>query len=126
MLSFTNSGSTARTQSFLDKMQRQDTLYSDLAGIAQRGVAALQAATPIDTSQTALAWSYEIEIRKGNVTISWLNTNKAGDTHVAVLLQYGHGTGSGGYVAGRDYINPALQPVFDDIANSVWRKVTSA
>jgi hypothetical protein len=126
VITYTLGGSTQRTRDFLTKMQSPEQLYSDLATIAQRGVVALQLATPKDTGLTAASWSYEIEIQGPKVTISWLNTNKNGEAHVAVLLQYGHGTGTGGYVAGRDYINPALQPVFDDIADSVWKKVTSA
>lgn len=126
MITFTLGGSTKQTDSFLRTMQQPSALYSDLAGIAQRGVMALQAATPKDSGQTAMSWGYEITIKNGGCTISWLNRNKAGEVSVAILLQYGHGTGTGGYVAGQDYINPALKPVFDDIANNVWKKVTSA
>jgi len=100
-------------------------LYSDLERLAERGVAALEAATPKDTGLTASSWSYEIENSGGKTTIYWLNSNKT-DTGIpiAILLQYGHGTGTGGYVQGRDYINPAIQSVMDEIANDVWKKVT--
>lgn len=125
MISFSVSGSTKRTEAFLAKMKSQD-FASGLESIAQRGVAALQAATPMDSGLTAASWSYEIE-KKGDVTfISWLNTNANNGVHVAIILQYGHGTGTGGYVAGRDYINPAIQSVMDELANEVWKKVTSA
>jgi hypothetical protein len=99
---------------------------SGLESLAQRGVAALQAATPTDSGLTAASWSYVIEERDGAVFISWLNSNIVMGTNVAILLQYGHGTGTGGYVSGRDFINPAIQPIFDEIANELWKKVTSA
>lgn len=126
MISFTLGGSTKQTDNFLQEMQKPNGLYSDLAGIAQRGVIALQTATPVDSGQTAMSWGYEIVIKEGACTITWLNSHVEGEINVAIILQYGHGTGTGGYVAGRDYINPALKPIFDEIADSVWRKVTSA
>lgn len=125
-ITYTLSGSTQRTNQFLTAMQSPDQLYSDLATLAQRGVIALQNATPKDTGLTALSWSYEIEIENGRVTISWLNTNKNGEVHIALLLQYGHGTGTGGYVPGQDYINTAMKPIFDEIADSVWKRVENA
>lgn len=127
MITFKLEGSTTRTNSFLTKMRSPESyLYSDLAALAQRGVNALAAATPTDTGATAAAWGYEIVIKGSEVQIYWINTNTNGEAHIAILLQYGHGTGTGGYVSGRDYINPALAPIFDEIANDVWRKVTSA
>jgi len=123
---FTLGGSTQKTSDFLGKLSNPSFLYNDLARLAQRGVDALSAMTPRDTTMTANSWGYEIEINSSKCTISWLNTNKAGDTSVAVLLQYGHGTGNGGYVQGVDYINPALEPIFKEISDSVWKKVTSA
>lgn len=118
-------GSTKRTSSFLKRMQ-DPVLYSALSGLAQRGVTALQASTPQDSGLTASSWSYKIDIKQGTTTISWHNSNVIDGVPVAVILQYGHGTGTGGYVAGQDYINPSMQPVFDEIANEVWEKVTSA
>ena len=126
MLSFTVSGSTNKTMNFLRKMQSTQNLYSGLESIAQRGVAALQAATPVESGLTAASWGYEIEIEGDSVKIHWINSNNNGGVNVAVILQYGHGTGTGGYVSGRDYINPAIKPIFDEIANDVWKKVTSA
>lgn len=124
--SITLSGSTRRTQKFLDDLKR-GTQYTGLESLAQRGVDALQAATPIETGLTANSWSYEIEIKDGAVSIYWLNSSRGnGWAPIAILLQYGHGTGTGGYVQGRDYINPALKPIFDEIANTVWKRVTSA
>lgn len=125
-IKITLGGSTKRTSDFLAAMQKPETLYAGLEALAQRGVEALRQATPKDTGETSNAWGYEIRVKGQACTISWLNTNKAGDTHVAILLQYGHGTGTGGYVQGRDYINGALQPIFDEIANSVWEKVQKA
>lgn len=125
-MGITSSGSTARTRAFLDKMKSPSTFYSSLEGLAQQGVAALSSATPVESGLTAGSWGYEIESSGGKTTISWLNTNRDGTVQIAVILQYGHGTGTGGWVSGRDYINPAIQPVMNRIADEVWRKVTSA
>ena len=89
------------------------------------GVDALSAATPVDTGKTAASWIYEIELSKDSYTITWSNTNVNKHVNIALILQQGHGTRNGGYVAGRDYINPAIQPIFDQIADEAWREVTS-
>jgi hypothetical protein len=125
MISFTLSGSTDNTRKFLQKMQAP-VLYSGLEGLAQRGVSALQANTPKESGLTAASWDYEIETKGNSTTIAWINTHNEDDVNIAIILQYGHGTGTGGYVSGRDYINPAIQPLFDEIADEVWKKVTSA
>lgn len=125
MISYTLSGSTVKTQSFLQGLLSGDP-YSSLESLAQRGVSALQAATPVDSGVTAASWSYEIERSGSSTRISWVNSNNVGGVNIAVILQYGHGTGTGGYVSGRDYINPAIRPVMDQIADEVWRKVTSS
>lgn len=122
---FSSSGSTDKTKAFLQKMQAGD-LLTGLEVYAQQGVNALASLTPVDTGLTAASWSYEIETKGDFTFISWINTHKNGTANVAVLLQFGHGTGTGGYVAGYDYINPAIQPIFDQIANDVWKKVTLA
>ena len=93
---------------------------------AQMGVSALASATPVDSGKTASCWGYEIEASGEDATIYWTNTNQNKGVYIAVILQYGHGTGTGGYVQGRDYINPAIRPVFDKIAEEAWREVTSA
>lgn len=124
-ISFTVSGSTAKIEAFLQKMQ-QPNLFSGLESLGQQGVAALSAATPVDSGLTAASWSYEIEDKNGLVTITWFNSHVENGVNIAIILQYGHGTGTGGYVSGRDYINPAIQPIFDQIANEMWKKVTSA
>lgn len=123
---FSLSGSTKRTSDFLNRMSSPGDLYSDLDRLAQQGVIALQSATPFDSGQTAMSWDYEIEITPSRVSIHWTNSHREGGAPVAVLLQYGHGTGTGGYVQGRDYINPAIRPIFDQIAETVWKKVSSA
>jgi hypothetical protein len=90
----------------------------------QLGVQALSSATPVDTGTTAASWNYEIHQSKGSTTLVWTNSNTNKGIPIALLIQYGHGTGNGGYVAGRDYINPAIQPVFDQIAKEAWEEVT--
>ena len=89
-----------------------------------QGVAALEAATPKDTGVTASSWYYEIERGSGSVSIAFYNSNIQNGIPIAIILQYGHGTGTGGWVEGRDYINPALHPIFDSIAEQAWREVT--
>ncbi len=119
-----NSGSTAKTMAFLKNMQNLQT--PSVEALAQRGVDALRAATPVESGLTAQSWGYEIEEKNGAIFISWTNSNIVNGVNIAVILQYGHGTGTGGYVSGQDYINPAIKPIFDEIANELWKKVTSA
>lgn len=88
------------------------------------GVDALNSATPKDTGLTASSWYYEIEKTSTGVTIAFYNSNIQNGIPIAIILQYGHGTGTGGWVQGRDYINPAIQPIFDEIAEKAWREVT--
>lgn len=105
---------------------RQWKVDRALTKFAQKGVDALQAATPVDSGETASAWGYEIETSGSGAKITWTNSNINDGVNIAVILQYGHGTGTGGYVEGRDYINPALAPVFDEIADELWKEVTTA
>ena len=94
---------------------------------AKKGVDALAAATPVDTGKTASSWSYEIQKNSDNqIVIGFNNSNINKKVPIALVIQYGHGTGTGGWVEGRDYINPALQPVFDQMAQTLWKEVTSA
>jgi hypothetical protein len=125
LVSFTVTGSTQRTEDFLKKLAKGD-IYSSLDASAQQGVSALIAGTPVDSGLAADSWSYEIERSSTETTIKWLNHDVENGFPVAIMLQYGHGTGTGGYVAGQDYINPAMKPVFDRIADQVWKAVTSA
>lgn len=126
MISITTSGSTDRTRKFLDTVSKPDFFASGVEALAQRGVEALRASTPAETGLTAASWYYEIKTEDGKTTISWCNGNRVNGVNIAIILQYGHGTGTGGYVAGRDYINPALKPIFDEIADGLWKKVTQA
>lgn len=117
--------SNDETEKFLKKLQ-EDEIFRTLDGLARSGVDALSSATPMDSGLTASSWGYEIQVERNSVTISWTNSNLVGGTPIAILLQYGHGTGTGGYVQGMDYINPAIKPIFDKIANQVWKAVTSS
>lgn len=123
MLSMSSGGSTKRTEDFLAKMIRGD-LYSGLDSICQAGVQALQAATPFESGETAEAWSYEIDTDRG--VIWWTNNHIVDGFNVAVGLQYGHATGTGGWVTGYDYINPSLKAIFDKIAELVWKEVQNS
>lgn len=125
MIRFSASGNTDRTDAFLDAMIRGDQ-YDNIDKFAEEGVNALRAATPRETGETADSWTYEVDRSGGGVTIWWINTHDVGGFNVAIGLQYGHGTGTGGWVQGYDYINPALKPVFDRIANGVWEEVQKA
>lgn len=91
----------------------------------QMGVDALASATPIDSGKTAASWTYEISYAGDGASISFINTNTNKNVNIAIILQYGHGTRNGGYVQGRDYINPAIQPIFDKITEDLWNEVTS-
>ena len=119
------SGDTRNTEKFLRKLQRT-SLYKTLDRYGREGASVLSSATPNESGETAASWGYEVRISGGMVAIYWTNDHMAGDTPVPILLQYGHGTGTGGYVAGRDFINPAIQPVMDRIANDIWREITSS
>jgi hypothetical protein len=125
MISFSSSRSGKRTEDFLRKLRHGD-IYRSLDAEAQKGVSALAAAVPKDSGLAADSWSYEIERSGKSVTITWTNNNVENGFPVAIMLQYGHGTGTGGYVQGQDYINPAMRPIFDSIADQVWKAVTSA
>ena len=124
-ISFSTSGSFNNTERFLKSIQKLN-ISTILHQAGAKGVAALSAATPKDSGLSAGSWDYTVEQTRSSATITWINTDVEGGFPVAIMLQYGHGTGTGGYVAGRDYINPAMRPIFDQIAESVWKAVTSA
>lgn len=115
-------GSFAKTERFLNFIKNRRYL-TRLEEYGQRGVELLALATPKDTGKTASSWGYEIEKNDTSTTIRWINTNVVNYVNIAIILQYGHGTRNGGYVAGRDYINPALQPIFDAMAEQAWKEV---
>ena len=122
-ISFSSTGSFRNTEAFLNRMSRND-ISSVLNKYGAIGTAALRSATPVESGATAASWSHKVSKSVRGWELSWDNQNGSGKTRVAILLQYGHGTGTGGYVVGRDYINPAIQPIFDQIATAVWREVT--
>jgi len=119
----TQKGNFKKTYRFLERASLVK-LFRVLDKYGVMGVEALSAATPIDTGKTADSWTYEIEKVDGHYSIVWNNSNINNHVNIALILQYGHGTGTGGYVKGIDYINPALKPVFDKIAEEVWKEVT--
>lgn len=124
MVTFTHHGNFNNTKRLFKRAVEAKFLQS-LDKYGQEGVAALSAATPVESGETASSWYYEIISSKGSYSIHWGNSHVNDGVNIAVILQYGHGTGTGGYVAGRDYINPAIRPIFDKIAENAWREVTS-
>lgn len=123
MISFRHKGDFFKLTRYLVKAKDAVRL-ADLDKYGREGVAALASATPVDSGLTASSWYYEIEQKNGSISISFYNRNIQNGIPIAIIIQYGHGTGNGGWVQGRDYINPAIQPIFDKIANNVWREVT--
>lgn len=123
MVKFTSRGDFSKTDSYLKRMLKMD-LDTVLTQYAEKGVRALEESTPKDTGLTASSWSYEIDRTDSSITISWTNSNFNKGVPIALLIQYGHGTRNGGYVSGRDYINPAMRPVFDEIEEAVMREVS--
>lgn len=122
---FRHRGSFKNLERFLSKMQRLD-IAAAIEPLAQEGVRALRDATPRESGLAADSWDYKIVGSRYSVAVIWTNSDIEGGFPVAVMLQYGYGTGTGGYVQGRDYINPALRPIFDRIADEVWKVVTAA
>jgi hypothetical protein len=123
-ISFVSQGDLRKTEAFLQRMSKVDIRKVMETG-AQRGVKALASATPEDSGLASDSWGYKISGGKSYATIVWTNHDVENGFPVAIMLQYGYGTGTGGYVQGRDYINPAIRPIFDQIANDVWKAVTS-
>ena len=121
---FTHKGDLSRTEKFLQALKEKNFL-KHLEKYGQMGVDALAQATPVDTGLTAASWGYEIHASGDTVSIIWTNSNVNKNVNIAIILQYGHGTRNGGYVQGRDYINPAIRPIFDKLANEAWKEVTS-
>lgn len=121
-VSFRHKGNFEKTNKLLTRMVKSD-IRSILDQYGRAGVEALSAATPIDTGVTSSSWSYTVESRNGRHTISWSNSNINNGVPIAIILQYGHGTGTGGFVQGVDYINPALAPVFQQLANNAWKEM---
>ncbi len=123
MITFKHKGDFSKTMKFLERAKSSLKLGM-LDKYGKEGVAALSAATPVDTGLTASSWDYEIKNTQGSTTITFTNSNIQNGVPIAIILQYGHGTRNGGWVQGRDYINPAIQPVFDKMAKGAWEEVT--
>ena len=123
MISFRHKGDFSKATQYLLRI-KDTTKISVLEKYAQEGVTALSAATPIDTGKTATSSGYRIEKTNSTIRLVFTNSNINKGVNVAVILQYGHGTGTGGWIEGRDYINPAIQPIFDKIAKEAWEEVT--
>lgn len=124
MITTTSSGSFKKTEAFLTKASKPN-IRAILESCGQQGVRALSAATPVDEEVAARSWYYEVKRTRSGWEIIWSNSDIENGFPVAIMLQYGHGTGTGGYVQGRDYINPALRPVFENISDKAWKAVTS-
>lgn len=123
MITFRQKGDFSNLTSFLEKA-KEAVHIGNLDRFGQEGVAALASATPVESGLTANSWYYKIERKSGSVSITFYNSNVQKGVPIAIILQYGHGTRNGGWVQGRDYINPAIQPIFDKIANEAWEEVT--
>ena len=124
MFSIDSKGSFDNLERFLKKAESGD-LFKSLDKYGQEGVSALAAATPVESGETANSWSYEVKDDGKSVSVIWSNSNVVDGRPIAILIQYGHGTGTGGYVQGRDYINPTLRPLFDRMTNDIWKEVTA-
>ena len=123
-ISFSSKGDFSKTIKFLNKVKNVK-INNILSKYGKIGVTALSQATPKDSGITSQSWNYRIEVKNNNASIVWYNTNTVKGVNIAIILQYGHGTRNGGWVEGRDYINPAMKPVFDKIADQVWKEVTN-
>lgn len=125
MITFRHKGDLSRATRYFTRVRKAVNPIDILNKYGQAGVNALASATPVQSGLTASAWGYEIEGGNGTAKIIFTNAHVNKGVNIAIILQYGHGTGTGGYVVGRDYINPAIQPIFDQIVNAAWREVTS-
>ena len=124
MISFRQKGDFSKLNKYFERL-RETAKIGVLDKYGRAGVAALASATPTETGLTASSWYYEIKRQNGSVSIEFKNSNVNKGVPIAIILQYGHGTGSGGWVEGRDYINPAIQPIFDQLTADAWKEVTS-
>lgn len=123
MIRFKHKGDFSKTIRYFERVKKT-TQNVDFSKYGEAGVAALSAATPMETGLAAQSWYYEIVEKNGIVEINFNNSDIEGGVPIAIILQYGHATRNGGWVEGRDYINPAIQPIFDQIANDAWKEVT--
>lgn len=123
MIKVSSSGSFKKTEAFFKRMLKREQFLA-LKKYGPIGVAALRDATPKESSKTANSWRYEIIQKPGYFSMVWANSHIEDGVPIAIILQYGHGTGTGGYISGRDYINPAMRPIFDKMAADMWKVVT--
>lgn len=124
VISFRQKGDFKKFEKYLKDVREAAKVKNVLDKYGRAGVQALSSATPVETGLAASSWYYEIQISNTSATITFLNSDVENGFPVAIMLQYGHGTGTGGWVEGRDYINPAIQPIFDDLADAAWKEVT--
>lgn len=123
MIGFRHKGDFSKTSKYLNGI-RQRNFVNILEKYGREGVEALASATPVNTGLTAKSWDYKIEQKNGSISLVFTNSNIQNGIPIAIILQYGHGTRNGGWVQGRDYINPAIQPIFDNIVKQAWGEVT--
>ena len=123
IITYRTKGDITKTETFLKRLMKQD-LKSILNKYGQLGVEALSKATPVDTGKTAASWDYEVTIAPGSATLTWTNSNTNQGIPIALLIQYGHGTPTGGYVPGQDYIKPAIRPIMDELTKALWKEVS--
>lgn len=123
MIKFRQKGDFSKLNRYFERLKETANVGA-LDKYGRAGVAALSSATPVDTGKTASSWYYDIKRQNGSVSIEFNNSNFNKGVPIAIILQYGHGTSNGGWIQGRDYINPAIQPIFDRIVNDAWKEVT--
>lgn len=123
MIKFRQKGDFSKLNRYFERL-KETANVGVLDKYGRAGVAALSSATPVDTGKTASSWYYDIKRQNGSVSIEFNNSNFNKGVPIAIILQYGHGTSNGGWIQGRDYINPAIQPIFDQIVNDAWKEVT--
>ncbi len=124
MIKFKVKGNFNNTERFFKNVKSKQYM-GIISKYGQLGVDALSSATPVDGGLTSSSWGYEVKVGRSGMSIAWTNSNVNDGVPIAVIIQYGHGTGTGGYVKGIDYINPSIQPIFEKIANDVWKEVVS-
>lgn len=124
MISFRHRGNYSKASRYFSRLKEAAKLDSILNKYGQEGVSILSSATPVDSGLTSRSWNYEVESSSGSAKIIFTNSNINKGVNIAIILQYGHGTGTGGWVQGRDYINPAAQTIFEKLAEEAWREVT--
>ena len=123
MISFSHKGDFFKTIRYMERAKKLSILNC-LDRYGREGVSALAAATPVESGQTAGSWYYKTKINRDSASLTFYNSNVQNGVPIVIILQYGHGTNNGGWVQGRDYINPAIQPIFDKITNEAWKEVT--